>query len=219
MAMLVKLENNTTPKEYSASGLELGAARTRIMASWVAQNHSLCHLHLSRAQIKDEDGAEIAKILYTNKTLRKLELEGNQLGPKSATVFGKALIVNTTLQALDLENNSLTNDSDDAKGMIELIHALSKNTTLISLNLGNNKLEQAIGLELRKMLEQPAQVPETYYPEPAPIQRVLCYKNTSIIDLEIAFNNFTLEDVSHLAFNLVLEKGDPEATQREQASL
>lgn len=62
-------------------------------------------------------------------------------------------------------------------------------------------------------------MPETYYPEPAPIQRVLCYKNTSMIDLEIAFNNFTLEDVSHLAFNLVLEKGDPEATQREQASL
>ena len=77
--------------------------------------------------------------------MRKLELEGNQLGPKSATVFGKALLVNTSLQALDLENNSLTNDSDDAKGMIELIHALSKNTTLLSLNLGNNKLEQAIG--------------------------------------------------------------------------
>lgn len=95
--MLVKLESDTTPREYSASGLELGPARTRILASWVAQNSSLCHLHLSRSGIKDEDGAEIAKILYTNKTLRKLELEGNQLGKKTALSFGKALTVNTTL--------------------------------------------------------------------------------------------------------------------------
>jgi len=62
-------------------------------------------LHLSRASIKDEDGVEIAKILYNNKVLRKLELEGNNLGPKSAKEFGKALRINKTLQFLDLESN------------------------------------------------------------------------------------------------------------------
>jgi hypothetical protein len=60
---------------------------------------------LSRASIKDEDGVEIAKILYNNKVLRKLELEGNNLGPKSAKEFGKALRINKTLQFLDLESN------------------------------------------------------------------------------------------------------------------
>ena len=58
-----------------------------------------------RSGIKDEDGTEIAKILYNNTTLRKLELEGNNLGPKSAKEFGKALRINKTLQYLDLESN------------------------------------------------------------------------------------------------------------------
>jgi len=39
--MLTKLEGDCTPKEYSTSGLELGAARTRILASQVAYNHTL----------------------------------------------------------------------------------------------------------------------------------------------------------------------------------
>lgn len=54
-------------------------------------------MHLSRADIKDDDGIEIAKILYNNKSLRKLELEGNCLGPKTAKELGKALRVNNTL--------------------------------------------------------------------------------------------------------------------------
>ena len=33
LGMLTKLESDCTPKEYSTSGLELGAARTRILAS------------------------------------------------------------------------------------------------------------------------------------------------------------------------------------------
>lgn len=33
LMMLTKLESDRTPKEYSCSGLELGAARTRILAS------------------------------------------------------------------------------------------------------------------------------------------------------------------------------------------
>jgi hypothetical protein len=33
LMMLTKLESDCTPKEYSTSGLELGPARTRILAS------------------------------------------------------------------------------------------------------------------------------------------------------------------------------------------
>lgn len=62
-------------------------------------------MHLSRADIKDDDGIEIAKILYNNTSLKKLELEGNNLGPKSAKEFGKALRINKTLTFLDLESN------------------------------------------------------------------------------------------------------------------
>jgi hypothetical protein len=64
-------------------------------------------LHLSRKNIKDEDGVKIAKILKVNKNLRKIELEGNLLGPNSAKEFGEALLVNKTLRLLDLEGNQL----------------------------------------------------------------------------------------------------------------
>jgi hypothetical protein len=62
-------------------------------------------LHLARAAIKDEDGVDVAKILFTNKVLIKLEMEGNNLGPRSAKEFGKALRINKTLLYLDLESN------------------------------------------------------------------------------------------------------------------
>ena len=121
LMMLTKLANDCTPKEYSCSGLELGPARTRMLASQVAYNHTLTNLHHSRSGIKDEDGAEVAKVLFNNTTLRKLELEGNNLGPKSAKEFGKALRINKTLQFLDLESNQLTADGEDFPGVIELI--------------------------------------------------------------------------------------------------
>ena len=82
---------------------------------------------MSRSGIKDEEGAEVAKILYNNRTLRKLELEGNLLGAKTAMQFGKVLKLNNTLLALDLENNCLTQDGEDNAGMVEFIRALETN--------------------------------------------------------------------------------------------
>jgi len=99
---------------------------------------------LSRSNIQDSEGNELAKILYNNRTLRKLELEGNQLGPDTASAFGKALKINTTLKSLDLENNSLCGE-EKFEGMIEFIKALETNNSLISLNIGKNKLEEPIG--------------------------------------------------------------------------
>lgn len=60
---------------------------------------------MARCDIKDDEGIEIAKLLYNNKTVRKLELEGNNLGPKTAKELAKALKYNKTLHYLDLESN------------------------------------------------------------------------------------------------------------------
>lgn len=73
----------------------------------------------------------------------------------------------------------MTADGEDFPGVIELISSLEVNKTLISLNLGNNKLEQPIGAAIRSMLE----------------------KNRTLIDLEVGFNNFTLSDVSTALHN------------------
>ena len=95
--MLNKLENDETPGEYTLSGVELGGPRIRILVSQIAYNKSLKNLHLTRSGVGDDDGMEIAKILYNNTTLRKLELEGNNLGIKTANEFAKALKYNKTL--------------------------------------------------------------------------------------------------------------------------
>ena len=105
LMMLTKLEKQETPGEFSTSGMELGGARVGILARQVAYNKTLKNLHLSRSGIKDEEGVEIVKLLYINKSIIKMEFEGNNLGPKSAKEFGKALRVNKTLQYLDLESN------------------------------------------------------------------------------------------------------------------
>lgn len=84
LTVLKKLKIDETPRDYSMSGIDLGGPRTRILASLCAYNTGLMCLHLVRKNIQDNDGIELARVLFSNKTLRKMELEGNCLGPKSA---------------------------------------------------------------------------------------------------------------------------------------
>ena len=81
-------------------------------------------------------------MFLTNKTLRKIGLEGNCLGMQTARVFALALRKNKTLRYLDLESNNLTHDGEETAGVEDMIQALASNKTLLSLNLGNNKLDE-----------------------------------------------------------------------------
>jgi len=63
-------------------------------------------------------------------------------------------------------------DSEDVKGMVIFIESLKHNTTLISLNLANNKLGLDMGKEVKTCLEQ----------------------NHSLIDFEFGFNGFHLNE-------------------------
>lgn len=99
------MQINETPFEYSLSGMELGGTRCGMLASRVAYNESVMTLHLSRKQISDHEGYDIARMLLTNNHLRKLELEGNNMGTNSAFALGRVLAKNTGLKSLDLESN------------------------------------------------------------------------------------------------------------------
>ena len=166
-------QENETQNAASVAGLELGGARTSILAKLIAFNSSVRTLHMARKGIQDKEGQDLAKMLFNNTTLRKLELEGNSLGSMTASAFAVALRKNTTLTALDLESNNLTDDGDKCSGIQDLIKSLSTNTSLLSLNLGNNKLEADIG---RMFVD--------------------CLKlNETLIDFEFAGNNFRIEDI------------------------
>jgi hypothetical protein len=136
--LLQGLQMGDTPFVFSVSGLNLGPIQCRLLASNLAHNSTLLTLHLARKEIKDNEGMDLAKMLFTNKTLRKLELESNNLGPLCAYAFGRALRVNKSLMYLDLESNQLTNDNTTNGGVTELFNFLPHNSTLISLNLANN---------------------------------------------------------------------------------
>ena len=143
-----------------------------MLAQYVGYNNSLLSLHLSRKQINSGEGIFLAKMLRTNKTLRKLELEGNNLGPECAYAFGRALRVNTTLKYLDLESNNLTNDGTESGGITDLFTFLPENKTLLSLNLANNGLDESCGEQFNQYLDQ----------------------NSTLIDFDYALNSFNLDD-------------------------
>ena len=178
LIFLRKAQENATPNAYSLSGLELGGPRTQILAKIVAFNNTLTTLHLSRKKIQDKEGQDLARALITNKTLRKLELEGNCLGLMSAKAFAFALRNNRTLRYLDLESNNLCHEGEENQGVEDMIGALAQNTTLLSLNLANNKLDEQIG----------RQFVDLFNPNR--------FDQRTIIDFEFGFNQFRLEDVS-----------------------
>ena len=51
--MTKHLKNNTTPKQYSMSGINLPFKEVRLLAETVSQNTSLIQLHISRKGITD----------------------------------------------------------------------------------------------------------------------------------------------------------------------
>lgn len=178
--MTRNLKNNTTPQQYTLAGINLIPSRASILAEDVAQNTSLVCLHLARKGIKDPEGVEFAKMLLTNKTIKKLELEGNFLGANSAREFGTALKVNNTLLLLDLENNYLVNVSGDDEGVKAFTDCLNYNKTLLSLNMGNNAMDPKCG---QKFMDATT-------------------VNTTLISFEFGMNDFNREQVITIQDNL-----------------
>jgi hypothetical protein len=192
--MIMQLQSSSTPFEYTLSGVELGSTRSAILASNIAYNNSLLSLHICRKRLSDTDGQRIAQLLLTNTSLRKLELEGNQLGPKSASDFGKALKVNKTLKFLNLESNQLTVDGQDMWGIYEFVEFLDHNTSLLSLNLANNQLDEKCGSMFRESIE----------------------RNQTLIDFDFSLNNFNIQDSRDIQEFLRRNKAAYDAARKEE---
>lgn len=136
----------------------------------------------------------MARMLLNNKTLRKLEMEGNCLGLQTARIMALALRTNKSLRYLDLESNNLTHDGEENTGVEEMIQALCTNTTLLSLNVGNNKLDEGIGRMFVDCLHQ----------------------NHTLIDFEFGWNNFRLEDIRRLQDLLRRNKAEYDQARLEE---
>ena len=179
------LKNNTSPAQYSLSGIELSAATLGILCNDIKNNKTLKCLHLAKKKINDAQGSKLAEMLSDNKSILKLELEGNLLGPKTALELGKVLKEqNKTLRYLDLENNYLTNSGASYDEVKSFSDCLLTNKTLLHLNLGNNGMNEEWG-------ERFVESTKT---------------NKTLICFEFGFNQFLLEQVRLIQENLKRNK-------------
>lgn len=180
-----KLRTNTSPAQYSLSGIELSTATVGIIANDIKVNKTLRTLHLCKKKINDEQGAVLADMLILNKFLLKLELEGNLLGAKTAIAFGKVLKEhNKTLVYLDLENNFLTNSGASYDEVKSFSDCLITNKSLLHLNLANNGMNEECG--------------ERFVTNTGINKHLICF--------EFGFNQFLLEDIRIIQENLKRNK-------------
>ena len=185
-----KMSYNNTPIDVSLQGVQaddLGQIRTGILAKWLSVNNSILLLDLNRMNIGDEEGKIIAQYLRKNVTLRSLHMEGNLCGPKTATEFAKTLKVNTSLKLLNLESNALAAENGaDVIGVYEFAEFIPENTTLLSLSVANNQLDQKIGELFLSKLEQ----------------------NKTLIDFDFSMNNFAINESHAIQDILKANKAD-----------
>eukprot|EP00697_Spironema_sp_BW2_P004391 gnl/Spiro4/15974_TR8589_c0_g1_i1.p1 gnl/Spiro4/15974_TR8589_c0_g1~~gnl/Spiro4/15974_TR8589_c0_g1_i1.p1 ORF type:complete len:752 (-),score=234.34 gnl/Spiro4/15974_TR8589_c0_g1_i1:207-2432(-) len=111
---------------------------------------TLKHINLGANMLTfDDDGGAVAKIIKDTTTLVTLELgsskkagsSANQIGSDACGLIGDALLTNTSLTYLGLNYNRI--GADNAEGCISLGNMLGFNTTLTTLKLAGNQLEDA----------------------------------------------------------------------------
>ncbi|KDO33353.1 hypothetical protein SPRG_02160 [Saprolegnia parasitica CBS 223.65] len=140
---------NTTPMEAQ---FRVNSVATRALSKVLPFNLSLRALNLSGNQLDDMAGKAIANVLRRNTSLQKLEAESNLFGPTTMKELAAALAVNEGLAYLSLESNPLTADETDFSGIAAFGGMLAKNATLTSVNLWRTRLGVEGGKALVKGL-------------------------------------------------------------------
>ncbi|OQR86067.1 hypothetical protein THRCLA_22982 [Thraustotheca clavata] len=140
---------NTTPTEAQ---FRVNPIATRALSKVLPFNLSLQALDLSGNKLDDMAGKALATVLLRNSTLQKLEAEGNMFGPATMKEFASALAVNQGLTYLSLESNPLTAEETDYSGMAAFGAMLAKNSSLTSINLWRTRLSVEGGKALVKGL-------------------------------------------------------------------
>lgn len=118
--------------------IEVNSVTARVLSISMWDNKSITALNLSRNNLNDFAGLRLGRMLKRNTALKKLELDTNNLGPRTCASLGESLKSNTTLKHLSMENNPVTKKSDGSSsyaGIGQLAASLTKNKTLVSLNL------------------------------------------------------------------------------------
>lgn len=103
-------------------------------------------LRLHQSHIEDQQCRVLVKHLLDHPSLRELNFSHNLIGDKGARAIGK-LLNRSKLEILNVSDNNIT-----GPGAKAIANALSKNSTLLSLNLRLNRLRDEGGEAIGKAL-------------------------------------------------------------------
>ncbi|XP_043859345.1 dynein regulatory complex subunit 5 [Dromiciops gliroides] len=117
------------------------------LAATIKACHTLKIFRLTRSKVDDEKARILIRSLLDHPALLELDLSHNNIGDRGVRAAAK-LINHSQLKILNLANNKIR-----ALGAQALAHALSYNTTLLSLNLRLNCIEDEGGQALAHALQ------------------------------------------------------------------
>ncbi|KAM8998913.1 dynein regulatory complex subunit 5 [Sarcophilus harrisii] len=163
------------------------------LASAIKACHTLKIFRLTRSKVDDDKARVLIRSLLDHPALMELDLSHNSVGDRGMRAAAK-LINHSQLRILNLANNKIR-----AAGAQALAHALSYNTTLLSLNLRLNCIEDEGGQALGHALQTNSTLTslnlagnELSEPTASLFSQVLSV-NTTLTCINLSCNHFGLD--------------------------
>ncbi len=177
-AFFDSFEGNGTLRVLNLSDNKLCDKSIEILCRGLINNYSLSELNLSRNKITEIGGKYIGNMLCEQRSLNNLDLSWNGLGPRGSEAVLKGLKENIVLHTLNLSWNAIGVDGCKAisrafaymnvsdfdisnnrllvDGAKAISYGLKKNTSLESLKIAQNILENAgVSFILKSILKNP----------------------------------------------------------------
>ncbi len=162
--------------------IHVNAFSARSLAKFLWSDTWITSIDVSNMNLPDSAGAYLCRALKGNSTLIKYELGGNQFGSKTCKFLAESLEVNGTFASLNLEGNPLVVDEEGKESFESLSRSLAKNSGLVFLSLWMC----GVGVEGGGVLARDI------------------VENTTLVSLEVGYNNFDYSDVMKMRKQLVI---------------
>ena len=166
--------SNSSPKECR---IDINSISARSLSKALWSDTRIISIDVSNMNLPDISGSYLCRALSGNSTLVKYELGGNEFGSKTCKTLAESLLKNTTLRCLNIESNPM-----DGEECIELLsNSLAINSGIISLSLWRCGIGIEGGRKLAKAISS----------------------NSTLVCLEVGYNNFDSSDLISIAARLV----------------
>lgn len=150
------LKANTTLEELHLQKYDMRDFGATRLADNLMENMNLTYLDLSCNRITRDGTKELSKVLKHNTSIKVLDLGFNRLEDDGAMHLADAIgHYNTNLETLVVTSNNI-----GSKGLCALADAMKTNTTLTSIHIWGNKLEEPACIAFASLLQSGRLLPQ-----------------------------------------------------------